>query len=1589
MSIPDPHVAHLVDDLLHDLLASDDAARVEQHCTVCPDCARALAEARRRQSLLRALPPAEPSGELVQSALDGIEKYELRRRRLRRRFALGALGSLAAGLLLLAGLHAYYATLKPTGYDVVVLGQQQLLASTRASLRVRVVDRNSGRNAVAGVPVSVALLAPDGREEKLAEFSTDEQGGGNPRFDLPDWADGDYQLRIVADLPSGQETLNRPVRLKRSWKVMLSSDKPVYRPGQTIHLRALALRRPDLRPVKDQPAVFTLADPKGNILFKHSQASSAFGISWADCELAQEVQEGPYVVACKVGDTESKLAVEVRRYVLPRFKLDVKPDRPYYAPGQTAQLTVQADYFFGKPVVGGTIAVKVRTRAAGERDLATLQGKTDDSGQARLQYQLPLDLVGGEPDGGDARISFDATLTDSAGQKQSALVQRLVTTRPVRVDAIPEGGALVLGVPNTVYLLVSRVDGAAVGGAAVEVYGDDVEARATTDERGAASFTITPRRQNIGWTIRVKAKGGEVLARRHDALSCGQAPGDFLVRPDRAVYRAGQSMTLTALGAGVEPVFVDFLKDGQTLLSEMVQMHDGKGEHSFDIPAELFGTIEVVAYRFTAAGLPLRKRRIVYVAPAEELKIQATLDRQEYRPGRQASLKVALSDSKGRPVPGAVSLAAVDQAVFSVLARRPGMEQTFYNLEEELLRPVYALYPWMPGDERASRRDLGLFARTAEAVPGATASGASFQPEIAPAGRHTLAASSFVAKERDVMQLRERRLSAVRLGWVVLVLAALALAYAGLWVFLPINQVLVLHGVAFVFLGALGAVFIFALGVGSKSTFSPVGMRVGRGGPAPAMDMERAAKMEARPGDASGRMLRDGTSNVAVFDASESAQGGDKRSQALAPRVRKLFPETLLWKPQLISDDQGRLPPVPIRLADNITTWQLSASAVSSDGRLGATQLPMKVFQPFFVDLNLPVSLTRGDEVGMPVVLYNYLNRPQKVKLTLAKESWFTLAGDSEQIIELQPNEVRSTRYTLKVEKVGTHRLRVTALAGAVGDAIEREIDVVPDGTKVETVHSGSLDRPVAHALEVPGNAIEGSVKAFLKLYPSSFSQVVEGLDGIFQMPYGCFEQTSSTTYPNILALQYLRQTGQNAPKVEAKARQYIHLGYQRLVGFEVPGGGFEWFGHAPAHRTLTAYGLMEFEDMARVHDVDPKLIARTRAWLLAQRRADGSWEPDNRFLHDDPTGRDAKLARLGATAYIAWAVFGNDQARQQGRPTLDYLLSHSPRFIGNDHVLALVCHALLSLDPSGREAGEYLQALAQRAQSKEGGKHVFWAPAQARTLFHGGGDSARIETTALAALALLRGKQAPGQVRAALTWLVTQKDARGTWHSTQATVLALEALLAGASKPLAGDGARRVEVRIAGHTQEVVMPADQAEVMKLLDLSRHLKPGRTDLALEEKTRTAAGYQVVLRYHVPAAKEADKTEPLTIQVAYDRTDLAVGEVVHATATAINRMKSAAPMVMLDLPVPPGFEADPAAFAALVKAGTVARYQARPRGVLLYLRNLEPGKPLVLKYNLRATMPVKAAGGVARVYEYYDPSKSGSSPARRFTVRPRE
>ncbi|MBI1375168.1 MAG: hypothetical protein GC159_20810 [Phycisphaera sp.] len=1578
MSDPKTDVQSMAEDLVHGLLSEQDERRVRELAREEDAWRDAVGAAERRHDAMQQLPAAEPSELLLQRTMNAVRGRAAHQDRFKRRLSMTLTFATAACALLIASLNVYFAKLTPSPYDLVVLGQQEMLSGSDASLRVRLVNRATGEPVV-GAPVGVWIERPTGRRAQLAHFTTDSHGTGEPRFELPDA--GNYQLRVTANIGVHEtETVRHSITLRERSKIMLSTDKPVYQPGQTLHMRALALREPDLKPSAGRDAVFTVTDPRGNVIFKQRDVTSRFGIVAADCPTATEITHGDYTLACTVGDSESKQTVRIEPYTLPKYRVGLTLDQPWYEPGQTVRGVIDAAYFFGKPVAGGVALVEMRPLSP-LADGGTIQlpeMPLDVDGRATFGLRLPDSLIGNGGDNAEAPIALTVTVTDTAGQVERRTVRRDVTTTPLRMEVITESGNLVADVANKVYVFVSYPDGRPVDGATIAVSGVDHEL--TTSPVGLASFTMTP--TEGATTVTIKATDGDGrVSRRNVTLRTGDALRDFLLRTDKAIYSGGDTLELMALGGGGEPVFVDIIKDGQTVVTETIDLAHGRGSYEMALPPELFGTVRIVGYRFDEAGAPIRKSRSVYVRRASGLNITTETDRDVYRPGDRATVRLTLTDKNGRPTPGAISLAAVDEAVFSVLPQRtrPGMEQAFFTLDKELLAPINAIYErWPRGgaggiagsaagvpadasdaltDEQRDAFEQAVFARTAALDTGH----ADLPPDAAAA--HTLAASTFPAKAEQVNRQRRVAMQTVHVAWLVMTTALVigAIGFATYLVFKSAAEAMIVTTILLVLLG--------------------IGMTVGT-----SIVSERAPGMGAtasapEPGDLS-------------LQSTTSQQ----------PPLRQHFPETLLWRPQIVTDDTGHAT-IDIDLADSITTWRLSGGAIGAGGELGATQQSIRVFQPFFVDMDLPVSMTRGDEVSVPIVVYSYLDRPQTVTLDVANDGWFELLEPATRTLSVGAHNVAATSFRIRIKTAGAHTLKVAANGDGVSDAIRRAIDVVPDGQLVESVHSGGLVEPVNVDVSIPPDAVPGSVAATLKIYPSDFSQVIEGLDAIFARPSGCFEQTSSTTYPNVLALRYLKRASRAMPAIEARARQYIHLGYQRLMTFEVSGGGFEWFGRSPASVVLTAYGLMEFDDMAAVCEVDPAIISRTREWLKERRSADGSWSADWQAVHDGSSPSD-----LAATAYVAWALFGGantsdadtDGASQWAEPTWRYLTSVKAVDIRSTNTLALVCNALLAMRPSDTEhLRAYLDELVRRAQVSDDIRHTHWSLGeQTQTPFYGSGLSGSIETTATATLALMRytregrilTKIDRAMLRGALAWLVANKDPRGTWRTTQATVLALRALVAGAEGGLGDPVARRVEVRAGDELVTTVdIPADQADVVRQIDLSALLGVGVHHLTISEPTGAGASYQLVARHNVPddhAMPDVAAASPLRVDLTYDRTDLAIGDTVTATADVSNTTDVVAPMVMLDLPIPAGFTTRRDELQHLVDDGVIARFEITPRAAIVYLRELKPGVPLRFDYLLKATTPVRTQTPALEAYEYYNPAQRGAGKATTLTIRPR-
>jgi uncharacterized protein YfaS (alpha-2-macroglobulin family) len=573
------------------------------------------------------------------------------------------------------------------------------------------------------------------------------------------------------------------------------------------------------------------------------------------------------------------------------------------------------------------------------------------------------------------------------------------------------------------------------------------------------------------------------------------------------------------------------------------------------------------------------------------------------------------------------------------------------------------------------------------------------------------------------------------------------------------------------------------------------------------------------------------------------------------------------------------------------------------------------------------------------------------------------LKNEAIKTVKLGPNQVSCVYFPIKAMVIGKHSLTVKAASGSLSDGIKRELTVYPNGQKQTDVANGIINGKIHLNATIPDYAIPGASKLFIKIYPGTLSQVVDGLEGLLQVPHGCFEQTSSITYPNVLIMKYLKSIKKDKPEISIKAEQYINVGYQRLLTFESPDGGFDWFGGAPANTVLTAYGIMELSDMDSVHEVDPQVIERAKTLLHKRQQHDGSWKSSN---YTSTWGElDSKLT---TTSYITWclAEAGDSYFNSAiiGR-ACDYITQNVDN-IRDTYTLALAANALVAAG-NKEAAKELLDRLANSAKVRQ--NKASW-PSKSSTLTYTRGDIADAETTALAAYAFFKSGTRIDMARQALTELIARKSPSGDWGTTQATILALKALFA-ASKGGTG-GKTDIRITVNGRSAGTVhLSGDDSDVLQIVDVTSLTDGGRNTIELSVNGEARPAYQIVARYYIPWAQVSDKTsEEINIDVLYSQ--LKVAKCGTVDVSAVVKSRNTVKMAMVDLGIPPGFSVDTEGLELLKSKRIIDRFELTHRQLILYLHNLRPGRQINIHYRLQVLYPVRATVPVSKAYDYYNP-----------------
>ncbi|MFO1288940.1 MAG: alpha-2-macroglobulin family protein, partial [Rubrivivax sp.] len=356
------------------------------------------------------------------------------------------------------------------------------------------------------------------------------------------------------------------------------------------------------------------------------------------------------------------------------------------------------------------------------------------------------------------------------------------------------------------------------------------------------------------------------------------------------------------------------------------------------------------------------------------------------------------------------------------------------------------------------------------------------------------------------------------------------------------------------------------------------------------------------------------------------------------------FRETVLWVPALKTNSRGKAQ-VKFTLSDAVTSFRVFAEGVSvaGGGLPGRSETVFKSTLPFSLAAKLPLEISAGDRPLIPITLSNDSERSLDVKLDARFGALLKAVGEGggDRLGALAAGQRRSLFVPLEVTGVrGTSDVRLSAAAAGLSDDVLRSIPVVPLGYPQVFERSGQItgqgSKPgeVTHDIDL-STARPGSVQARITVYTSTLSTTMAGLAGMLREPNGCFEQTSSTNYPNVMIMQYLKQHDVADPALLERSSRLMDSGYKKLAGYESPKQGYEWFGGDPGHEALTAYGLMQFADMKDVYGaVDNAMLARTAAWLKSRRDGQGGYLRDAKAL--DSFGR----ASADVTdAYITWAL--------------------------------------------------------------------------------------------------------------------------------------------------------------------------------------------------------------------------------------------------------------------------------------------------------------------------------------------------------------
>ena len=472
-------------------------------------------------------------------------------------------------------------------------------------------------------------------------------------------------------------------------------------------------------------------------------------------------------------------------------------------------------------------------------------------------------------------------------------------------------------------------------------------------------------------------------------------------------------------------------------------------------------------------------------------------------------------------------------------------------------------------------------------------------------------------------------------------------------------------------------------------------------------------------------------------------------------------------------------------------------------------------------------------------------------------------------------------------------------------------------------------------------------------------AQALENIEGMLNMPTGCFEQTSSSLYPDILVLRYLRETDLNNSELEAKALEYISSGYQRILTFEVPEtpGGYSLYGNDPAEPVLTAFGLMEINELSKVYDVDENVIDEMIEYLFSVQKSNGTFDYSSTYI-----GGSESTDKLAMNAYMIWALSEVCPKDSRLDKSIEYLEKEIEK-AEDSYTLALMANAFINTENKAL-ANEVMNELKAKVQTTNDGAYV---TSTISDYYGTRGRYQNIQATALSSMALTKLNSNQKTNSEFIKYLHSVKDYRGTWGTTQSTILALKAITDYSSNSDLKE--QTIVVSLNGEEKKVEIGEDALGVYEF-DFENVGKENNFSIEMKKGKIT---YEVIKNYY-QAYDKVEESE--NILVSQNINTLAkVNDVITQNITVKNN-SDYIENGLVEISIPQGCSVVEESLLKLKYDGVIEKYEYNYGKINIYLRAFKKGEQVNINVQYRALYPENVTGAAIRVFDYYNPDIEG-------------